>query len=266
MAEPCPRTVSVVRRECRDRAFGHATGSDPRRTLETIGVIILALSVMLMLFGQGATPSFGTERTVSVSHLTSGGLAKSGVTTQVSAAPITIPPDSLGLVHLLGCCDHAAVPSVVGAALRWDLLVTHTTGEKRHWVFRATTGATPASGALTVRFATAQSRVLWIVDSVTGTPTGNNGADAIVQTRWQNSQANASSGSIALAPLLSGQRGRRVRARRIGTGDEHPTGDRIRGDGRGRDDELESHHRHVLGGGRRVRLGDVPRRSEPAAG
>ena len=168
----------------------------------------------------GSTPSLGpSEETPSPSvgdpegpkgasgphprleNLTSGSVYKSGVGTSFETSSVTIPSDSLVLVHLMSCCDHAAVPRVEGPGLRFDLAVTHETGEKRHWVFIAANTGNGSDGSVRFSFEVPQDRVLWIVDAATGAELGGNGADAIAQTVWQDSQPNATTGEIALAPF-----------------------------------------------------------------
>jgi hypothetical protein len=139
--------------------------------------------------------------TIEFVNLTSGVFAKSGSTSEITTRPVTLAPSTLGLLHVMTCC-FGGVPTVTSPGLSWELVVTHLTGEKRHWVFRAAS-VTGASGSLRMQFPTPQGRVLWIVDGAVGAALGDNGADAIVQTAFHESQANASSGAIGLAPFAS---------------------------------------------------------------
>jgi hypothetical protein len=134
-------------------------------------------------------------------NLTSGVFAKAGSTTEIMTQSVTLAPNSLGLLHVMTCCFGGA-PIVTSPNLSWELVVTHLAGEKRHWVYRAASVA-GASGPLRMQFPTPQGRVMWILDDVFGTALGRNGADAIVQTAFQESQQNASSGAIGLAPFDS---------------------------------------------------------------
>ena len=165
-------------------------------------------AILPVVFLLSLQPAFGQVATaqgapVSISNLTTGRFIKSGLTSSVTTAPVSIAPNSIGLLHLMSCCNHATVPTVRGAGLSWELLVTHTTGQKRHWVFRAATTSVAATGSLTVAFAAPQSTVLWIADAASGVVITNNGADAIVQVAWQDSQTNATTGAIALGPFAS---------------------------------------------------------------
>jgi hypothetical protein len=134
-------------------------------------------------------------------NLTSGVFAKAGSTTEITTQSVTLAPNSLGLLHVMTCCFGGA-PTVTSPGLSWELVVTHLAGEKRHWVYRAAAVA-GTSGPLRMQFPTPQGRAMWIVDGVSGAALGRNGADAIVQTAFQESQQNASSGAIALAPFES---------------------------------------------------------------
>jgi hypothetical protein len=154
----------------------------------------------------GPTPSQGSGKPsgsspITVENLTFGEVSKEGSFTSRSTSPIAVPADSLVLVHLMSCCDHAALPGVTGAGLTFDLAVTHTEGEKRHWVFIAANEGGPTSGPLTFTFSSGQDRILWTVDVARNVELGSNGSDAIVQTAWQNSQTNADHGAIALEPF-----------------------------------------------------------------
>jgi hypothetical protein len=149
------------------------------------------------------TPSSGSgnpagSSPITIENLTMGEVSKAGSFTSRSTSPIAVPNDSLVLVHLMSCCDHADVPTVTGAGLVFDLAVTHTEGEKRHWVFVAANEKGPTTGPLTFTFSSGQDRILWTVESALNVELGSNGADAIVQTAWQNSQTNADHGAIAL--------------------------------------------------------------------
>ena len=130
--------------------------------------------------------------------MTSGSFDKSGFTTELTTQPITFQPQTLTLVHLMSCCDHAAVPTVTAGPVHFDLVVTHPTGEKRHWVFRSATEKEVGPTPITFTFEIPQSRVLWVVDSIVGAALGRNGADAVVQTAAQDSQTNAEQGAIDL--------------------------------------------------------------------
>jgi hypothetical protein len=132
---------------------------------------------------------------------TAGVFAKAGSVSTLQTQAVTFAPSTLGLLHVMTCCFGGA-PSVTSPGLTWELVVTHLAGEKRHWVYRAAS-LSDATGSLRLDFPTPQGRVMWIVDDVYGTALGNNGADAIVQTAFQESQANASSGAIGLAPFES---------------------------------------------------------------
>jgi hypothetical protein len=139
--------------------------------------------------------------TIEIVNLTSGVFAKAGATSEITTQPATFAPNTLGLLHVMTCC-FGGVPTVTSPGRSWELVVTHLTGQKRHWVFRAAS-AIGTSGSLRMQFPTPQGRVLWIVDEVFGTTLGDNGDDAIVQTAFQESQANANSGAIGLAPFAS---------------------------------------------------------------
>lgn len=148
-----------------------------------------------------AVPAGEANSPIHLTNLTTGLLWKEGDAMSVSTEPVTLGRDSLGLLHLMSCCDHASVPTVTGPGGPWVLAVTHETGEKRHWVFEIANEGGPVRGALTVRFANPQSRVLWIVDQATNVDLRNGGADAIVQTAWQDSKANDDAGQIELEPF-----------------------------------------------------------------
>lgn len=138
---------------------------------------------------------------IRLDNLTSGALTKEGLFSSAESAIFSPPPNTLLLVHLFSCCDLSTPPTLSGHDLVWELEVTHEQGEKRHWVYRAASGDAPASDRLTFTFAATQGAALWIVDYASGTALGNNGGDAIVQTAYQESQSNATSGVIDLAPL-----------------------------------------------------------------
>jgi hypothetical protein len=138
---------------------------------------------------------------IRLDNLTSGGVSKEGSFSSSESAIFSPPPNTLLLVHVFSCCDLSTPPTLSGHDLAWELLVTHESGEKRHWVYRAASGADPPSDRLTFTFGSTQDAALWIVDYASGTPLGNNGADAIVQAVYQESQPNASSGRIELAPF-----------------------------------------------------------------
>jgi hypothetical protein len=145
------------------------------------------------------SPVTGTGQShFRVATMTSGSFDKSGLTTAVTTQPITFQPQTLTLVHLMSCCDHATVPTVTAGSIHFDLVVTHPTGEKRHWVFRAATEKEVEPTPITFTFEVPQSRVLWIVNSIVGAALGGNGADAVVQTAEQDSQTNANGGAIEL--------------------------------------------------------------------
>jgi hypothetical protein len=151
--------------------------------------------------GVSSAPSGPVDSPIRLTNLTTGTLYKEAVTTSVSTEPITVGRDSLGLLHLMSCCDHSGVPRVTGPGGPWTLAVTHETGEKRHWVFQLANEGPPVQGAIRVSFERPQDRVLWIVDEATGVDLGNEGADAIVQSAWQDSKANDDAGQIALQPF-----------------------------------------------------------------
>jgi hypothetical protein len=133
---------------------------------------------------------------IRVTNLTKGPVPSKTVLATWTTASVTVPGGALALAHVFACCDHAAVPVLSSPGLTWELVVTHTTGQKRHWVFRAE-APIDATGAVTISFAY-PTKALWVIDYVTGQRTGGNGADAIGQTVWQNSMMNASSGAIDL--------------------------------------------------------------------
>ncbi len=138
-----------------------------------------------------------TEPTgIKLTHLTDGFVFKEGPVLSAETAPVFLDDGRVTLVHLFSCCDHADAPVVRAGETTFDLVVTHTTGEKRHWVFRAVGADTTAPITFTFTFEVPQGIVEWIVDAASGVPTTNNGADAIGATAWQNSMANASSGSL----------------------------------------------------------------------
>jgi hypothetical protein len=101
----------------------------------------------------------------------------------------------------MSCCDHASVPTVAGPGLSFHLIVTHETGQKRHWVFGAANDGGRRTAPLTFTFASNQGVVLWVVDSALNVDIGNNGANAVVQTAWQDSMGNADNGVIRLKPF-----------------------------------------------------------------
>ena len=143
----------------------------------------------------------GASPRIKLQHLTAGVFSKEGIADVQSTSPVTVPADSLVLVHLMSCCDHASAPRVAGAGLTFDLIVTHETGEKRHWVFGAANEGGSSTGPLTFAFDSTQARILWVVDAARNVELGSNGADAVVQTAWQNSMQNADNGGISLQPL-----------------------------------------------------------------
>lgn len=138
----------------------------------------------------------GRPTRIELSNLTSGSVFKQGSFRMVSSAPVFLDEDTVTLVHLSSCCDHDAVPIVTAGPTVFDLVVTHATGEKRHWVFRAV-GA-DQTAPVTFTFSPPQYLVMWIVDAAAGVPTTSNGADAVEATAWQDSQGNAGQGDIDL--------------------------------------------------------------------
>lgn len=153
---------------------------------------------------QDPTPSADPEgppgAAIKLQSLTTGLHWKEGSSTSQTTAPVTFPANSFVLVHLMSCCDHAPVPKVTGAGLSFDLVVTHETGQKRHWVFGAANDGRKTA-SLTFTFASSQGVILWVVDSALNVDLGNNGTDAVVQTAWQDSMGNADNGSIQLKPF-----------------------------------------------------------------
>jgi hypothetical protein len=151
------------------------------------------------------TPSADSEgrpgAPIRLQNLTTGLFWKEGPATSQTTAPLTLPANSFVLVHLMSCCDHAPVPKVAGAGLTFDLVVTHETGQKRHWVFGAANEGGRKTAPLTFTFASNQGVILWVVDSALNVELGNGGADAVVQTAWQDSQGNADHGIIPLEPF-----------------------------------------------------------------
>lgn len=150
----------------------------------------------------GSTPS-PTDRPdpgptgVELAHLTHGYISKAGTFESASTDPVFLDDDRVTIVHLFSCCDHADPPIVAAGATTFDLVVTHSTGEKRHWVFRAVGSDTEAP--IRFSFDLPQNVAQWIVDEAAGVPTTANGADAVGATAWQDSMRNASEGSIDLA-------------------------------------------------------------------
>lgn len=134
---------------------------------------------------------------VELAHLTDGYVSKAGTFFSASTDPVFLDDGRVTIVHLFSCCDHAAPPAVTAGGTTFDLVVTHSTGEKRHWVFRAV-GA-DAEVPISFTFAFPQNVAQWVVDEAAGVPTTANGADAIGATAWQDSMRNASEGSISLA-------------------------------------------------------------------
>ncbi|HET7128936.1 MAG TPA: hypothetical protein VFJ93_07670 [Gaiellaceae bacterium] len=97
----------------------------------------------------------------------------------------------------------AATPTVSGAGQTWTQVRTHNdaaNSSRRTTLFRCIASST-TSGALTIDFG-AQSQgggAGWIVDEITGTTPGNNGANAIVQDAHDDSNAvNVSTFALAL--------------------------------------------------------------------
>lgn len=144
-----------------------------------------------------ARAQVGHPTGIELSNLTSGSVFKQGSFRTLSSAPVFLDDDSVTLVHLSSCCDHDDVPIVTAGATAFDLVVTHSDGEKRHWVFRAV-GA-DRTHPVTFTFSSSQYVAMWIVDAVADVPTTNNGADAIGATAGQDSQGNAGRGDIDLA-------------------------------------------------------------------
>ena len=138
---------------------------------------------------------------IELQNLTTGLHWKEGAATSRTTAPVTIPANSFVLVHLMSCCDHSPVPKVTGAGLTFDLVVTHETGQKRHWVFGAANEGERKTAPLMFTFASNQGVILWVVDSALNVDLGNGGVNAVVQTAWQDSQGNADKGIIALEPF-----------------------------------------------------------------
>jgi len=138
---------------------------------------------------------------IDLGNLTAGVVSKSDSFTTAESAVYSPPSHALLLVHLFSCCSLSTPPTLSGNGLEWELVITHEEGDKRHWVYRAASGASPASDRLTFTFGATQDRALWIVDYASGTALGGNGGDAIVQTAFQESQGNASSGEIELMPF-----------------------------------------------------------------
>lgn len=134
---------------------------------------------------------------VELAHLTDGYISKAGTFLLASTDPVFLDDGRVTIVHLFSCCDHAAPPAVTAGATTFDLVVTHSTGEKRHWVFRAV--GSDAEAPISFTFEFPQNVAQWVVDEAAGVPTTANGEDAIGATAWQDSMRNASDGSIDLA-------------------------------------------------------------------
>jgi hypothetical protein len=139
----------------------------------------------------------GEPTGIELTHLTDGYVQKEGFFRSASTEPVFLDDDQVTIVHLFSCCDHVDPPVVTAGATTFDLVVTHSTGEKRHWVFRGV--GEDVETPITFEFSIPQNIAQWIVDAAVGVPTTANGADAIGATAWQDSMANASSGSIDLA-------------------------------------------------------------------
>lgn len=145
------------------------------------------------------TQAPGPREDIAVSNLTSG-------IEQPASGPVTtesfdVPADTLVIAHVFSFeVEGAEPPSLESDGLDWEL-IGGIEGQKRHWLYRAV-GPEPASGPVTITFANPdQGAVMWVFDAVAGAETGGNGADAIAQFVPQESQANASSGELQIAPL-----------------------------------------------------------------
>jgi hypothetical protein len=194
----------------------------PRSRIARAFLVTAATAAALLSAASGAsalkTSGGPAVSPIAISNLSSGQFSKSGLVSSVSTAAFTVPANTLTLVHVMSCCDSSTPPSVTGPGGRFFLVVTHTRGEKRHWVFAAANDATPDSGTMSFGFSVPQSRVLWVVDAASHVDLGNAGANAIVQTAWQNSMANAAAGSIALAPFQNPTRNAAVGFALAGSG------------------------------------------------
>jgi hypothetical protein len=143
-------------------------------------------------------PGDGPVGTIALENLTSG---HAEATPMVTTEPIDPPADTLVLAHVMGFRPGGLPPPVLrGNDLTWTLVGGNQDGEKRHWVFRGV-GSDPLPGPLTIDWGGDPTETLWVVDLAEGTAIGNEAADAVVQFAFQESQQNASSGSISLQPF-----------------------------------------------------------------
>ena len=173
---------------------------EPLLVLSGVTVFLLVAADLAAAKGPlPPAPPPAPSQAISLLNLTSGPPSSKIRLTTWTTPSVTFDPGTLGLVHVMGCCDLSA-PEVTSPGMTWELLVTHLTGEKRHWVYRAAAPA-GASGPITFAFADL-THAMWIVDEARGTAIGNNGADGVGATAWQDSQRNADHGAIPLAASI----------------------------------------------------------------
>lgn len=139
----------------------------------------------------------GRDGTISLTNLTSG---HSEVTAVLTTEPISPPPDTLILAHVMAFNPAGPQPPALsGNGLTWTLVGGNVDGEKRHFVYRAA-GPDPSPGPVTIDFGT-PTEILWVIDAAEGAATGDGGAEGIVQFVSHESQRNDTGGSIELSPF-----------------------------------------------------------------
>jgi hypothetical protein len=137
----------------------------------------------------------GDAAEIRIQNLTFG---HTEVTPSVTTAPVDPPAGALLLAHVMAFWPGGpAPPELSSPGATWTLVGGNLDGEKRHWVYRGS-GAT--AGPVTIDFGV-PTEILWVIDAVEGADTGNGGSDAIVQFASQESQRNATDGSLQLQPF-----------------------------------------------------------------
>jgi hypothetical protein len=137
----------------------------------------------------------GDAAEIRIQNLTYG---HTEITPSVTTAPIDPPAGALLLAHVMAFWPGGpSPPELSSPGATWTLVGGNLDGEKRHWVYR---GSGAASGPVTIDFGV-PTEILWVIDAVEGADTRNDGSDAIVQFVSQESQRNATGGSIQLQPF-----------------------------------------------------------------
>jgi hypothetical protein len=123
---------------------------------------------------------------------------------QASYTTATITPTANRILFAFISNSHltaAATPTLSGGGVStWTQIDTVLTNNSAHRVtaFRALTGATPTSAAITIDFAAAtQTGCAWgIVEVADSVLTGTNGADAVAQSKTQQHASTGTTASV----------------------------------------------------------------------